>query len=73
MKNCSLKLRVYHANSVSAYTEAEQLSRDNDNEQSSGSTGSLGGSAPVEIDFTAWITDAVVFKDGRLREILSLI
>ncbi len=57
---------IYHANSVSAYTEAEQLSRDNDNEQSSGSTGSLGGSAPVEIDFTAWVTDAVVFKEWQI-------
>lgn len=57
---------VYKAIAVQAYAEAEQTVRENDNEQSAGTSGSLGGSAPAEIEFTAWTTDAAVFKEWQI-------
>lgn len=62
----SIETPVYKAVAVQAYAEAEQTIRDNDNEQSGGTTGSLGGSAPAEIEFKAWTTDAAVFKEWQI-------
>ncbi|MCM1021606.1 MAG: gliding motility-associated C-terminal domain-containing protein [Muribaculum sp.] len=56
----------YKAVAVGCFAEAEQVERNADNEQSSGSSGSLGGSAPAEVEFRAWVTDAVVFKEWQI-------
>ena len=51
---------------IAATTTAVQTERDNDNEQKSdGSDGVFGGSGPVEITFTAAVTDAVVYKEWQ--------
>lgn len=55
----------YSAIAVSAETDAEQTAHDADNEGNTGNDGDLGGSAPAEITFTAYITDAVVFKEWQ--------
>lgn len=52
---------------VSAETTAEQTQRDNDNESSGDVTG-LGGSAPVEITFSAAVTDAVRFTEWQFSK-----
>ncbi len=54
--------------SVDAATWAEQTARDSDNEIKNGDDGagnSLGGSAPVEINFTAAVTDAAVYREWQ--------
>ena len=56
---------VYVTDAVEAMTYAEKEERDNDNEQSDGTSG-LGGSAPVDITFTAVVTDAVKFTEWQL-------
>lgn len=55
----------YEAKAVEAYTTAQQVERDNDNEQK-GEVSGLGGSAPVEIDFHAVTTDAAIFKEWQI-------
>lgn len=52
------------ARAVEAHTEAIQTERDNDNE-SSGNTTGLGGSAPVEIKFNAIVSDAVRYSEWQ--------
>lgn len=47
-------------NAVEGHTTAVQTERDNDNEQKEEAM--LGGSAPVEITFTAAVTDGAIFK-----------
>ena len=56
----------YHAMAVRAETSAEQTKNEIDNEQSSGSSGSLGGSAPADIAFSATISDAAVFTEWQM-------
>ncbi|MBP5689195.1 MAG: gliding motility-associated C-terminal domain-containing protein [Muribaculaceae bacterium] len=57
----------YSATAVRAETTAVQEVRDNDNEQQvSGVT--YGGSAPVNITFTAYCTDAVSFKQWQVSD-----
>lgn len=56
----------YNAVAVEAQAWASQEERDNDNEQSSGDDTSLGGSGPVDITFSAAVTDAVVFKEWQM-------
>ena len=56
---------VYVTDAVEAMTYAEKEERDNDNEQNDGTSG-LGGSAPVDITFTAVVTDAVKFTEWQL-------
>lgn len=56
---------VYNTDAIDAMTYAEKQERDNDNEQSDGTTG-LGGSAPVDITFVAAVTDAVKFTEWQL-------
>lgn len=55
----------YESKAVEASTSAQQVSRDNDNEQKVETNG-LGGSAPVEIDFHAVATDAAIFKEWQI-------
>ncbi len=57
---------LFKAVAVEAHADAEQILRENDNEQSAGTAGSLGGSAPAEVEFTAAVTDAVVFKEWQI-------
>lgn len=49
---------------IAATTYATQESRSNDNEQREDKA-ALGGSGPVEITFTAEVTDAVVYKEWQ--------
>ncbi len=56
----------YEAAAVEAHTTADQMVRDNDNEQSSGDVSSLGGSAPAEINFHAVATDAAIFREWQI-------
>lgn len=53
---------VFHTNSIEVHTSATQESRNNDNEQGV-TEDSLGGSAPAEIQFVAYCTDAVSHKE----------
>lgn len=55
----------YAATAVSAHTSAEQTVREVDNEKDAGSSGSLGGSAPCEISFSATATDAAIFHEWQ--------
>ncbi|MCM1222757.1 MAG: gliding motility-associated C-terminal domain-containing protein [Lachnospiraceae bacterium] len=59
---------VVNAIAVEATTSAEQHKEEIDNEQSSGSSGNLGGSAPVDITFMADVTDAVVFTEWQISK-----
>ena len=58
---------LYNAKAVSVETTADQEERDNDNEQNPNS-GTLGGSAPAKITFTAYCTDAVSFKQWQVSD-----
>ncbi|MDE7142091.1 MAG: gliding motility-associated C-terminal domain-containing protein, partial [Muribaculaceae bacterium] len=56
------------AHSVEAAAWADQTVRDKDNEIKDGDQGTgdtLGGSAPVEISFTAAVTDAAVYREWQ--------
>lgn len=58
---------TYQTKSIEAYTVAEQAKRDNPNEvKPEGET--LGGSAPAEITFTAFCSDAVEFKEWQFSK-----
>lgn len=54
------------AHTIDARTTAEQTERDVPNEKNDGNESSLGGSAPAEITFTAYPTDAVVQREWQL-------
>lgn len=56
----------YTAQSIDIQTTAEQTERDVPNEKTSGDESTLGGSAPVEIVFTAYPTDAVAQREWQL-------
>lgn len=51
---------------VEAHTTAEMTEHTADNEQSSGDTDGLGGSAPAEVTFAAETTDAAVFVEWQM-------
>lgn len=55
--------QFYTAIAVSAHTMANQTIRENDNEKKD--EAALGGSAPVEIEFSAVCSDAVVFTEWQ--------
>lgn len=57
----------YTASAVEARTYARQLTRDISNEQTEDTDG-LGGSAPVEIEFEATVSDAVVFTEWQISD-----
>ncbi len=57
---------TFSANSVEVQTTATQTQRDNSNEKKEeGTTDGLGGSAPVEVVFQSYCSDAVVFKEWQ--------
>lgn len=59
---------TFEPRAVEAVTSAEQTSRSVDNEQKDndgGSSGVLGGSAPVEITFSAAVTDAAIYHEWQ--------
>ncbi|MDE7407026.1 MAG: gliding motility-associated C-terminal domain-containing protein [Muribaculaceae bacterium] len=56
----------YRAITVAAETSANQLERDSDNEQTGGGSGGLGGSAPCEVEFEAYVSDAALFIEWQL-------
>ncbi len=60
----SLASATVPAYGVACEATATQQEREADNEQTSGDTG-LGGSAPAVIDFSAAVTDAVVFNEWQ--------
>lgn len=63
----TLQTDVYNAVRVEAHTVVAQTQRDNDNESNpSGAT--LGGSAPCEVSFKAFPTDAAVFKEWQFSK-----
>lgn len=55
---------TYITKSIDVQSTAIQAERDNGNEQKDDDT-ALGGSAPVDIEFTAYCTDAVVYKEWQ--------
>ena len=57
---------VYNTHAIDARTAAEQTERDVPNEKTEGDENSLGGSAPAEITFTAYPTDAVAQREWQL-------
>lgn len=63
-KEESITSDEFYTNAVAAQATAVQTVRDNDNE-AKGEEGGLGGSAPVEILFTSYITDAVIHKEWQ--------
>ncbi len=64
----SVATNILTPHSVDAATWADQTAVDNDNEIKEGDddgSGSLGGSAPITITFTAAITDAAVYREWQ--------
>ena len=57
---------TYNAQTIDVQTVAEQAERDVPNEKTDGDNSSLGGSAPVDITFTAYPTDAVAQREWQL-------
>ena len=60
---------VYRAKSVDVRTEAEQLNQDSEEKSNlinSGNSSALGGSAPAEITFYAYTTDAVIHHEWQM-------
>lgn len=55
---------TYTTIAIDATTHITQEVRDNGNEQTDG-TGAIGGSGPVDVTFTAEVTDAVIFKEWQ--------
>lgn len=58
----------YSAQSIDVQTVAEQSTRDVPNEKKDGEGSTLGGSAPVDITFTAYPTDAVVQREWQMSK-----
>lgn len=57
---------TYRTNAVDVRAKAEQEQRENDNEKKQETGEILGGSAPVNITFTAYCTDAVIHKEWQM-------
>lgn len=68
----SIRSDNYHTPAVESFTFAEQSPRNSSDEPSneigSGDSGSLGGSAPAEISFTAISTDAVIHHEWQFSD-----
>ncbi len=58
---------IYLTKAINVETVVEQEERNNDNEQKNIGTG-FGGSAPVNITFSAYCTDAVTFKEWQVSD-----
>lgn len=57
---------TYRTGAVAVHTQAEQTNVPAEgSNQSSSQTDGLGGSAPANISFTAWVTDAVLHKEWQ--------
>lgn len=56
---------LYTTHAVDSRCVVTQEARDNDNEKGNSDDGSLGGSAPAHITFTAYCTDAVVHQEWQ--------
>ena len=56
---------LYQTKSIDIHTSVIQENRDNPNEQKGDAT-TLGGSAPADIVFSSFTTDAVVFKEWQI-------
>lgn len=65
-KSQSIESPSYTTMAVSAETTAEQEVRDVDNEKKYDTASGLGGSAPAEIKFVAYPTDAAVYREWQL-------
>ncbi len=61
----SITTPCYNTTAIDVHTKAEKEQRDNDNEIS-GDGIQLGGSAPVEITFSAVTSDAVAYKEWQM-------
>ena len=61
---------TFYTNSVDAVTEAEQVQSDNEksNQINIGTSGDLGGSAPADITFYAYTTDAVIHNEWQMTD-----
>lgn len=57
---------AYYTTSIDIQTVAEQMEREVPNEKKEGNDALLGGSAPVEITFSAYPTDAVTQREWQL-------
>lgn len=51
--------------SIAAHTTAVADDRSNDNETTTAQPGTLGGSAPCTVTFSAWVTDAALFHEWQ--------
>lgn len=61
----SVESPIYQSTAVDGYTRAVQEERDSPNEQKEGGSGELGGSAPVNIVFSAAVTPAAIFYEWQ--------
>lgn len=64
-RGVSITTPSYSTKAIDVHTMAEASTRDNDNEIKNDAQ-DLGGSAPVDITFTAAITDAVVYTEWQM-------
>ncbi len=64
-EGASITSESYTTKAVEAQTSATQSLRENDNEKDA-SVASLGGSAPVEIEFKAVCSDAAIYKEWQM-------
>lgn len=64
----SVESEIFRTISVDARTEAVQVQNDNEksNQINSGESSDLGGSAPADITFYAYVTDAVVHHEWQM-------
>lgn len=65
----SVESQLYYPHSVAAYTEAIQYKDDADEDSSNQITPNddgLGGSAPANIEFRAYVTDAVIHSEWQM-------
>lgn len=63
-ETASVSSPLFSTGAIAAVTYTTQTSRSNDNEQRE-EKAALGGSGPVEITFTAEVTDAVIYKEWQ--------
>lgn len=65
-ESISVSSSVYNTHSIDVRTDAVQAERDVPNEKGDGNESTLGGSAPADITFTAYPTDAVTQREWQL-------
>lgn len=69
-KGIAVNSPIIYANGLDAHTEAIQLNKDDDEESSSNIIKSdiqgIGGSAPVDVEFKAYTTDAVIHNEWQI-------